>query len=76
MLVVFPGHLDHEVPTTKGRRICASGNFHLKPIDIYAEQPDDKFKDEGFQRKVSAKKQDDFYQRQNRPIDKPLGFKS
>ena len=75
MLVVFPGDLDHEVPPTKGRRICASGNFHLKPIDIYENGPEeaqDKFKEEGFQRKVIASKsKDDFYNKQ-----KPIGFKS
>ena len=74
MLVVFPGHLDHEVPTTKGRRMCASGNFHLKPVDIYAKPPEDaedKFKEEGFRRKMAARKKDDFYNRQN----KPIGFK-
>tara|TARA_B100001250_G_scaffold8234_1_gene6922 strand:- start:416 stop:1075 length:660 start_codon:yes stop_codon:yes gene_type:complete len=75
MLVVFPGHLDHEVPPTKGRRMAASGNFHLKPIDIFAEPPEgaeNKFKEEGFQRKVAARKKEDFYTKQN----KPLGFKS
>ena len=35
LLVVFPGHLNHIVPPNKGRRMCASGNFHLKPVDIY-----------------------------------------
>ena len=77
MLVVFPGHLDHEVPTTKGRRMCASGNFHLVPVDIFANPPEekdtvmhssiyqeDKFKQEGFQKKIAAKKQNDYYNRQ------------
>ena len=78
MLVVFPGHLDHEVPTTKGRRMCASGNFHLVPVDIFANPPDtekdtvmhssvyqeDKFRQEGFQKKIAAKKQNDYYNRQ------------
>ena len=75
MLVVFPGHLDHEVPPNKGRRMAASGNFHLKPVDIYAKPPEeaeDKFKDEGFRQKIAARKKDDFYNKQI----KPLGFKS
>ena len=73
MLVVFPGHLDHEVPPTKGRRIAAAGNFNLKHIDIYKNGPEeakDKFKEEGFQRKVALKDQEDFYNKQ-----KPKGFK-
>ena len=73
MLVVFPGHLDHEVPPTKGRRIAAAGNFNLKHIDIYKNGPEeakDKFKEEGFQNKVALKNQEDFYNKQ-----KPKGFK-
>ena len=77
MLVVFPGHLDHEVPKNKGRRIAASGNFHLKPVDIYEKPPEDvkdKFKDDGFRKKVAAANNEDFY---NRQIKKsPIGFKS
>lgn len=84
MLVVFPGNLDHEVPPTKGRRIGAAGNFHLIPVDIYANPPEpegaegngpkkvyhpsiyteDKFRSEGFQRKVAAAEK-----------QKPTGFK-
>ena len=78
MLVVFPGHLDHEVPKTKGRRMAASGNFHLKPIDIYEKPPDDevdKFKDEGFRRKIAAANSEDYYTKQLKN-KKPIGFKS
>ena len=75
MLVIFPGHLDHSVPKTKGRRICASGNFHLKPVDIYEKPPEgaeDKFKSSGFRQKIAESNEDDFYSKQR----KPIGFKS
>ena len=38
MMVIFAGHLDHEVPPTKGKRICASGNFIKSQQDLYKKR--------------------------------------